>query len=230
MRARFRRPGSIHRTLVDRDLGAPADCGRCHQFNFPVLDRSGRRIGDTGEPMQNTVAEVAEHLGERAGCLGCHGEDGAGHRFPGSHDPEMLERALEIELCRDAGALALALENRGAAHRVPSGGVHRFIVARLWKSSAPERLVELRLGRRFAAAGAGAGKRTVADTTLAPGERRRLVARATDLGGAAGEPVNAEVTYVYTLREDALLPGGARNRTPIARLRSPPAKLPRCGE
>lgn len=228
VRARRRRPGSIHRTAVDPSFGGPDDCGRCHQFNFPVLDGAGRLAAYTREPMQNTVAEVRRHLGARAACLGCHAA-GGDHRFPGSHDPEMLRRALDASLCRRGERVELRFGNVGAAHRVPSGGVNRFIVARLWRASAPERLRQLRLGRRFASE-PGGGKRTALDTTLAPGAWRRLAARPEELGGDPAEPISAELKYVYTLSERAALPGGAPNHATIFRFRERVERLEGCSD
>lgn len=211
LRARWRRPGSIHATEVDPGFGRGDDCGRCHQFNFPELDRRGRLLAYTAEPMQNTVAEATG-----ADCLDCHGD----HQFSGSHDPAMVGSALDIELCAPAGidgAVELRLHNRGAAHNVPSGGVNRYMTARLWRSSAPERLVERRLGRRF---GPGpVAKRTVEDTTLAPGATTELRARLADLGGRRGEPVNAEVRYIYMEGVERVV---ARRRAAAADLASCP--------
>lgn len=202
LRARWRRPGSIHATEVDPDFGGAADCGGCHQFNFPSLDDRGRLLAYTAEPMQNTAAEA-----RGADCASCHGD----HRFAGSHDPAMVRSALAIEVCANDNSVELRLTNRGAAHNVPTGGVNRYMTARLWRSSAPERLVERRLGRRF---GRGAiAKRTVEDTTIAPGATAVLAARLDALGGDPGEPVNAEVRYIYKEGIERLI---ERRRVPQA--------------
>ena len=216
--ARARRPGSPHDTLVSGDFGGPAFCGGCHQFPFPVFGHDGEVQRLSALPMQDTVsqflaAQRAGALPEQAagiddGCRTCHAADRAGHAYPGAHDPAMLERALRFDVCREAGeaeaaAVAVAvieIENRGAGHNVPTGDIHRHMVARAWRSSAPERLFEAFLGRRFAL-DPGGGKRTTWDSTLAPGERRRYRVPLADLGGEADEPVAFELRYVYVRDE-----------------------------
>ena len=113
----------------------------------------------------------------------------------------MLARAVSLTACRDGQALRLTLANVGAGHNVPTGDLHRHLVLRAWRGSAPERLHETLFGRRFAPAPDG-GKRTVQDRTLAPGEARvvRIPLRA--LGPRRpGEPVRVELRLVYTIDE-----------------------------
>ena len=217
IRARRRRPGSIHATEIDPELGGARDCGACHQFNFPVLDDRGRLLRYTGEPMQNTAVEAGG-----ADCTGCHGD----HRFAGSHRPELVRSALSIALCRDGEAVELRLTNRGAAHNIPSGGVNRYMTATLWRSSAPERLVELRLGRRFARA--GPAKRTVQDSTISAGDTAVLRAAMATLGGRPGESLNAEVRYIYMEGPERRLADGTASQALIHRERVAPASLGFC--
>lgn len=217
VRSRRRRPGSIHATEIDPGFGGADDCGTCHQFNFPVLDDRGRLLSYTGEPMQNTAVEAGG-----ADCTGCHGD----HRFAGSHRPERIRGALAIALCRDGDAVELRLENRGAAHKIPSGGVNRYMTARLWRSSAPEHLSEQRLGRRF---GRGAAsKRTVEDSAIAAGEIAVLRVALASLGGAAGEPVNAEVRYIYMEGPRRRLADGTWSQVVVHRERVEPETLVLC--
>jgi hypothetical protein len=217
IRSRVRRPNSIHATEIDPGFGRGDDCGRCHQFNFPVLGEAGRLLSYTDEPMQNTVVES-----RGADCIACH----ADHRFDGSHQIDMVRAAIDLELCRDKGSVELRLANRGAAHNVPSGGVNRFMTARLWRSSAPERLVELRLGRRFGPG--GVAKRTVEDSTIAPGATARLRADLDRLGGEPDEPVNAELRYIYIKGVERTLADGRLSQAVIERRRVEPAGLSRC--
>jgi len=186
-------PGSIHATRVDPAFGGTETCGTCHQFEFPILDESGHLERYTDEPMQNTVAEhLAADTGET--CSGCHMKS-AGHLFPGSHSANMLRRALEIEACRRGRSISLRVRNRGATHHVPSGGVHRHIALRLWRSNTPSLIREHFLGRLFSPA--PDGKKTTTNTTLAPGQWAELTTGAQSLGGDPDEPINAAVSYVY---------------------------------
>lgn len=197
---------SPHDTAIDPDFGSPDFCAGCHEFNFPVLGAAGRLERYTGEPMQATVSQWrASRMAGQVGCTDCHGASPAGHAFRGSHDPELVASALDIDLCRDGrDAIEVKLGNRGAGHNVPSGGVHRRMVLRAWTSGAPERLAERSLGRRFRPL-AGGGKQTLSDTTLAPGavQRHRFA-----LAALGPDPlINLELRYIYALDEHAELPG-----------------------
>jgi hypothetical protein len=203
MQARTAHPGSPHDTVASADFGGPGFCGGCHQFNFPFIDRSGphaRVAAYSTNPMQDTVAQHARGPRAAIQCVQCHAASPGGHAFPGGHDPAMLARAVTVETCRAGGSLQVRLENAGAGHNVPTGDLHRHLVLRLWRSSAPERLHETILGRRFAPAPDGS-KRAVADTTLRPGERRTIPVPLGALGGAAGDPVRLELRFVYTIDE-----------------------------
>lgn len=245
--ARRKREGSPHDTQVRADFGSAEFCGGCHQFNFPLFGSDGQVSGYSPFPMQNTVAQfragpgkpsapgrpnAGAHAGDRAGadkrCGDCHARSPFGHTFPGAHDPGMLRLALDWSLCTtggDGGELVLTLRNRGAGHNVPTGDVHRHIVARLWRSSHPERLYEYSLTRRYKPV-PGGGKRTVADTTLPPGAARTLRIKPSQLGpptpallpplrgpsglaspgagpevAGARDPLRFELRYVYTIDE-----------------------------
>ena len=195
---------SPHDTAVDPAFGSADFCAGCHEFNFPVLGHQGRLVRYTDEPMQATVSQWrASRLSDEVGCTDCHGASPAGHAFRGSHDPELVAAAIGVDLCRDGGAIEVALANRGAGHNVPSGGVHRRIVLRAWTSPAPERMAERTLGRRFRPL-AGGGKQTLSDTTLAPGAVQRHRFELAALG--RDRPINLELRYIYALDERADLP------------------------
>ena len=115
-------------------------------------------------------------------------------RFP------QLEGALQHRACRDGDDIVVAIGNVGAGHNVPTGDVHRHLVARLWRPSAPESLFEIFIGRRFEPDDHG-GKRTTWDSTIPPQTTRRYRTRLAGLGGDADEPVSFELRYVYTADE-----------------------------
>lgn len=230
---------SPHRTVVDASFASPAMCADCHQFTFPVMTPvRGEVLRMTAHPMQTTVRDFLDgpYADAPGGCLACHGSR-AGHAFPGGHDLELLRSAIEASWCRrdggpagEAGAeptakptekptaepsVVMEVANVGAGHRVPTGDIHRHMVARFWRSSAPEATFEAFFGRRYQPAPDG-GKRITWDSTLAPGQRRRFevkeaalrspsLSEADLLQGAAdevlAEPINFEVTYVYTIDE-----------------------------
>jgi hypothetical protein len=198
--SRSRGPKSPHATIADPSFGGPAFCGDCHQFTFPRLDRGGEPVGMSPHPMQDTVAQFARSpYAGTTECLDCHASPG-GHAFAGAHSAPMLSRALAARVCRDGGRLRVELENRGAGHNLPTGDVHRHIVARLWRPTAPESLFEIFIGRRYEDDPAG-GKITTWDSTLAPRQKRAFSVALAKLGGEPEEPLRFEVRYVYTADE-----------------------------
>jgi hypothetical protein len=151
--------------------------------------------------MQDTERQHAR--GPRAGeaCETCHAcASAAGHLFPGGHDAAFAARAVTVATCRDRDALDVALTNAGAGHNVPTGDLHRHLVLRVWRPSAPERLGEALFGRRFETTPEGT-KRDVADTTVPAGATRHVRFRLADLGGAPREPVRVALRLVYTIDE-----------------------------
>lgn len=206
MVARTRAEGSPHDTDARADFGSPAYCGGCHQFNFPVVedDAAGRPTlvrRYTAHPMQDTEHQHAAGAKAAQECLSCHARAStAGHLFPGGHDAIFVARAVTVTSCRDRHALDVALTNTGAGHNIPTGDLHRHLVLRAWRASAPERLGEALFGRRFEPAADG-GKRDALDTTIPVGETRHARFRLADLGGAAREPIRVELRLVYTIDE-----------------------------
>ena len=219
MLARTRRPGSPHDTMTDDAFGGPTFCAGCHQFEFPLLRDEGTPaeavVGYSKHPMQNTVAQHAAGPYAKIPCLNCHGESPGGHTFPGGHSAAMLERAVAVETCMADRELAVTIRNRGAGHNIPTGDLHRHLVLRVWRPSAPEGLHETSFGRRFAPAPDG-GKLTVSDTTIPAGDSRRVVINPNKLGpnrlgpnklgpnklgATSAEALRLELRLVYTIDE-----------------------------
>ena len=98
--------------------------------------------------------------------------------------------------------LEVVLKNVGAGHNLPTGDVHRHLVVRVWRPTAPERLQEAVLGRRFAPAPDG-GKLTVADTTIPAGASTtlRFGSEALGSGAATSDAISLELRLVYTIDE-----------------------------
>jgi hypothetical protein len=226
--ARSRRPDSPHDTVADAAFGAPAWCGGCHQFTFPVLDAHGRVERYTPHPMQATVAqfEAGPHARDADGCRSCHADTPGRHGYPGAHDPRMLLRALAFDVCRDGDAAVMTVGYVGAGHAVPTGDVHRHLVARAWRPTAPERLFEAFLGRRYEPAPDG-GKRTTWDSTLPPLTRRTYRVPLADLGDDDG-PIAFELRYVYTADEIPRRDPGEPTWRVVHEQRAAAADLPPC--
>ncbi len=191
---------SPHATVADPSFGSPAFCADCHQFTFPVLD-GGAAIAMTSHPMQNTVASFAAGPAahERDGCMTCHGSRD-GHAFAGGHDAGMRESALEVTACRRGATVDVAVRNANAGHTVPTGDIHRHMVLRVWRPSAPEAMFEAFFGRRFEPAADG-GKTTTWDSTIAPGATKRFAVATGELGGDDAEAIQLELVYVFVESE-----------------------------
>ncbi|MFN3199010.1 MAG: multiheme c-type cytochrome [Bradymonadia bacterium] len=203
MTARRQRPGSIHETQVDPNFGNPDFCGGCHQFNFPIFGDKGEALSFTEHPMQRTLTQfqAGPHAQSADGCRTCHSATPAQHLYPGAHSPAMLDKALELVFCRPApGRLRVGVHNVGAGHNVPTGDVHRHMNARVWRSTAPEAMFEVFVGRRFEVDPKG-GKRTTWDSTLPPGKLRRFDFNESKIKGRPDEPINVELRYVYGIEE-----------------------------
>ncbi|MEL6339581.1 MAG: multiheme c-type cytochrome [Myxococcota bacterium] len=198
MYAQRRRPDSPHQTNEVASFGDAEFCGGCHEFNFPVLT-DGVFSSHTDHPMQSTVAQFSEsnYATQGGTCRDCH----MTHRFAGAHDPAMLDRALDVRLCRiDSNTLRVRIDNVGAGHTVPTGDVHRHIVLRAWSSTEPERLYEAYVGRRFESDPAG-GRRLLSDTGVPSGEWRDFDIERRWISRESSAPVNLLLRYVYTAAE-----------------------------
>jgi hypothetical protein len=206
MLARNKSPASPHDTDARGDFGGPGYCAGCHQFSFPTIEPApdnkgpGRVTGYTEHPMQDTFNQHARGPHSDKECIGCHQREETTHRFPGGHDAAMIAGALRMDVCRERDALAVSLANTGAGHNVPTGDLHRHLVLRAWRASAPEKLQEVVLGRRFEPAPDG-GKLTVADTTIRAGETRRLRLPMAKTAASPAEPISLELRLVYTIDE-----------------------------
>jgi hypothetical protein len=228
-----RRPGSPHATVEDPSFGSPAFCADCHQFTFPVLGAGGQVTRMTEHPMQTTVASfrAGPYAREPGGCLACHGSR-TNHAFPGGHDPQMREAALEVAWCQRGETLEVGVRNAAAGHSVPTGDIHRHLNLRVWRSSAPEVLFEAFIGRRFDPA-EGGGKRTVWDSTIAPQATQHHAIAIDRLGGDADEPINLELIYVFVedeqprARRAGVAPAEPTTAS-LVRRRALPSELPAC--
>ena len=193
---------SPHGTIADPSFGTPAFCADCHQFTFPVLDETtGAATAMTRHPMQTTVAafQAGPFAKERDGCMTCHGSK-TNHAFAGAHDRGMREAAVDVTWCARGEQIDVGVRNANAGHSVPTGDIHRHMYLRVWRASAPEAMFQAFFGRRFEPVDDG-GKRTVWDSTIAPGETKRFAVPAASLAGDAGEPINLELVYVFIEHE-----------------------------
>jgi nitrate reductase cytochrome c-type subunit len=159
-------------------------CKRCHQFD-PIG-------GDTFRPPLDTFNEHAEYraAGGKNSCVDCHMpaierrsaasapvRTGHDHRFLGARDGAFIARHLSATITRAGDQWIVELENR-AGHRLPTGEPSRVLRARIERLGAegPVPLAAISIQRDMDTI------RVVdrSDTTLAPGERRRIRVPAPD--------------------------------------------------
>jgi hypothetical protein len=113
-----------HPVRRDPRFAGDGACAGCHEFTFP-----GRR-----ELMQSTVTEHRASAYATTSCADCHMPRIAGrrsHGFAASRDPELLRKALRVEVSRTGpGALALVLTPGAVGHAFPTGDLFRRLVVR----------------------------------------------------------------------------------------------------
>ncbi len=162
-----------HAVRVEPRLAEDLPCAGCHEFHFHE-HRDGRLV-ILDEPIQTTWSEWRAYRagGGEGSCVSCH-LPGGDHRMPGAHDEAGLRAAIEAR----AGDGALELTSRGVGHRLPSGDLFRHLIVETRVGPRAPWRVETRLGRRFALERdprtGRAVKRKVEDSSLAPGETRRI--------------------------------------------------------
>jgi hypothetical protein len=149
------------------ELATPEHCGQCHQFAF-----RDDGMHDPEEALQNTLGEFYGSDASRRGktCQSCHMTAGS-HAFPGIHDPQMLARAVNVEvLARRTGSgieVDVALRGADIGHAFPTGDVFRRAVLRVRTSSAEDELELQRwLARTTDPDGEDLHVRTVDDTRV----------------------------------------------------------------
>jgi hypothetical protein len=137
--------GGPHRVQRVAGMDRSGFCAGCHQFDFPADLARERGLEATNEPMQDTYEEWrASHFAEDGvECQDCHmpevrGADGrrhASHAFPGSHDPAMLSRAVEVEIEAHREDDRVVVEARvvpaGVGHSFPTGDLFRRVELRI---------------------------------------------------------------------------------------------------
>jgi hypothetical protein len=159
----------MHDVVIEPALKDPAFCASCHQFGFSGSDVL----------MQGTWSEwrAFADAGGQGTCQGCH-MPGGRHLFRGAWDRDLLRDSLVVDVDRGADGLALVLRSRGVGHHFPTGDLFRHLtvevsdVDRAGFDDDGAFVAVFRVGRTFG--GEGLDKRVVEDTSLVPGEPRRV--------------------------------------------------------
>lgn len=156
-------PAAPHPALVTRALSESRFCGPCHQFNFPADPGRHRDVYASDEPMQDTFEEYRLSDAHRRGttCQDCHmpwrtdarGRRYRSHAFPGGSDPEMLRRAVRVELRARHDGNETLVEARivpgDIGHAYPTGDLFRRAELRVWADEADGDARTLAFARSF---------------------------------------------------------------------------------
>lgn len=159
-------------------------CAPCHQF----FDDAGI----AGKPIENTWTEwkASPHAARGETCQSCHMPDRA-HLWRGIHDPDMVRRAVAVELvpseATGAGEVAasLVVASFGVGHAFPTYVTPRVFLRVVQEDGSGRELpgseVEAVVGREIDFA----SSTEVFDTRIAPGASVRLDYRKPRAPGAA---------------------------------------------
>lgn len=151
-----------HGGPVSPSWGLGAACDGCHEFSFPPATERRRAVFDPREPMQRTMSEWARS-GVADTCQDCHMPwriDARGHRFRshrmlGIDDPELMARAVRVELHESrrpsAGDTVVELQVHADAigHAFPTGDMFRRAELRVHPEGQPELAQTVVMRREF---------------------------------------------------------------------------------
>jgi len=148
-------------------------CATCHQF-----DADGYALN--GKPLENTYAEWQASPSAKQGkqCQSCHMPERR-HLWRGIHDAEMTRKGVTIETVppsmHDGQVSArLTLTNSGTGHYFPTYVTPR-VTMQIYQESAGKQLIEGTMQEKIVARQVPLDlSEELADTRLAPGERRVL--------------------------------------------------------
>ena len=192
-------PGTAPHALAwSPELDDPAACATCHQLAWPGAD----------VPLYDTVGEWSRSgwSGAGVGCIDCHGAHAV--TLPFDRAVSVLVEAPGRRLRRGGPplAFAVALQNTGAGHAVPTGSPYAGLRLEIALEGPVGKRGEI--GVRGTPVTADFGRtvsdappwRVLADTRLAPGATRRVEAPLSLPADAAVGPWNVRVRVLRTTR------------------------------
>ncbi|MDZ4145055.1 MAG: multiheme c-type cytochrome [Burkholderiales bacterium] len=118
---------ALHRWSASTAFESSRFCATCHQFEPDGFALNGKLLENTLNEWQ-----ASRYAREGVSCQSCHMPDRR-HLWRGIHDPDMVRRALTIEVTRptpaDGGLAAhLRIRNTGAGHFFPTYVTPRVFV------------------------------------------------------------------------------------------------------
>lgn len=120
-------PTALHRWSASTAFESSRFCATCHQFDPDGFTLNGKLLENTFNEWQ-----ASRYAREGVSCQNCHMPDRR-HLWRGIHDPDMVRRALTIDVTRQTptdGSLAahLRIRNTGAGHAFPTYVTPRVFV------------------------------------------------------------------------------------------------------
>ena len=107
-----------HPLQYDASLGTSEFCARCHQFQLPMEHPMYSEVA-----VQNTYQEWLDS-GRSETCQNCH-MDSFGHRFPGAHDAEFLQKSILVSQTEEGDTQNVSITIENVGHAVPTGDAFR---------------------------------------------------------------------------------------------------------
>ena len=157
---------SPHQTRAVPEMRAGTFCIDCHEFAVPVTRNGHTELTDA--PMQQTGTEWTawRRAGGDQTCQDCHMPDGR-HVFRGAHDRTWLQASVSVT----QGAGVFTLQSVDVGHAFPTGDLFRHLTLDVERDGSWQTVHWI--GRRFEK-DAEQVRRVVSDTSLQPGEVRRV--------------------------------------------------------
>jgi mono/diheme cytochrome c family protein len=145
-------------------------CIDCHEFPMPVTRNGETVLSDA--PMQQTGTEWRAWIaaGGDQTCQDCH-MPGGRHVFRGAHDRDWLRQSVRVDLVVRAGRAHFTLQSVDVGHALPTGDLFRHLTLEVLRDGRWQ-VVDW-IGRRFER-DAEQVRRVASDTSLQPGEPRRI--------------------------------------------------------
>ena len=121
-----------HPLRLAPELATAEFCAGCHQFRFKAYQVPDGFYGQYQQASLKEFLEFRRRGGTQDRCHDCHMPD-HDHLMPGGYSPQMLQRAVGLELSTDwlehlsVVRVSVGISARRVGHRVPGGEYFRFL-------------------------------------------------------------------------------------------------------
>ena len=121
-----------HSSRLAPELASPEFCAGCHQFRFKGYHAPDSFYGQYQQASLQEFLDFRSRGGTQDRCHDCHMPQND-HLMPGGYSPQMLQRAIGLDLSADwvqdqnAVRVSVGISARRVGHRVPGGEYFRFL-------------------------------------------------------------------------------------------------------